>query len=241
MRKAFTFIACFIILIISGVFAFAFIANGTKNPSYSQTPEYGISKSDYNLIRYSYFDSVESYLKKSANDYEILYLGTEDCPWCREFTPIVNNEAKALGKPIIYFNMNDVDREVYHHNNGMAYTRGEYNEIISWIENTSNYDAIETYEREFIGTKTYKFKNEDGKEVETVLSRIYFPRYYLIVKGKIVDCFMPNYVVKTTEHPKTPITDKTTQEEANKMKEYVQIAFRTWISNAKTSYLEGEN
>lgn len=187
-----TLCVSFFIILITTVLSYSFLKNRTQKAKYeTEASLYNIDEKDYNLIQYKDFNQLKNYIFNSKEEFEILYFGFPDCPYCNGYTPIINNITKSVSKPVLYYNITEkIDAEtktndIIFDSDGTAHNTKEYEEILNFVNLLCN-DAVD---KEYIKEK--KVEN-NGKE--TSLMRLYVPRYFIIKDNKIIDCFMPSSV-----------------------------------------------
>ena len=203
----------FFIILITVILSFAFLKNRTRKVKYDNEAEkYNIDNRDYNLVQYKDFSSLKEYIYESKENFEILYFGYPDCPYCNTYTPIINKVTKNINKPVLYYNIESIKEPIIDENK-VATNTDEYNKVLEFIIDM----CPDAKEKEYIKDKEIVIE-----DVTTILTRLYVPRYFIIKNKKIVDCFMPKSVnnIDLTQY---------TGKELEEKQKYIEEEFKTFI------------
>ena len=124
-----------------------------------------------------------------------VYFGFNTCPWCRAAVSTLIDVANDLGlKKIYYVDVKEI-RNVLEVVDGEVTTKKEgskgYMKLLKKLDNVLD---------------EYELKDEDGKEVDTKMKRIYAPNIVSVVDGKAEK--MTTATSDDLENPYDELTDK---------------------------------
>lgn len=168
--------------------------NKTNEKNNKKFQEVEISKS--NVIKYSSYDEVEEVLKNGTG---VIYIGTPECPSCRNIVPVLLRSSEEVELDTIYYLNVENDRDLLILDNNKK--------IITEKKGSKQYynlvKSLDSILDEYILTSI------DGDEVKTGNKRINDPLVIFVKDGKII------YFYKDTNKdidPYKPFSDRQSEE-----------------------------
>lgn len=91
--------------------AYLTMEDETKQSMYDVLDEIGThAESTVSPVDYSHIEDLATekeyieFLESTNNEASLLYIGFDECPWCKAFSPKINQIASELNIPIYYYN-----------------------------------------------------------------------------------------------------------------------------------------
>lgn len=120
-----------------------------------------------NPIKYSNYEEIFDILDNGTG---VIYFGFPECPWCRNFIPVLLDAAKEVGIERIFYLNNSSDRDTKELKDG---------KIVTTKEATNNYNKLV----EKLGDKLGSYNGLNDPSIK----RLYFPTTVFVSNGEILD------------------------------------------------------